>query len=466
METHPSAGPRVRWLVAGPLLPGAPGGRFRLTREALAQRLGPAVRGLDVTVGDRIGAGDASTWPLSLGDLDAFQLARVIDSLPDLRVLGALRGALSGARPLAPEETARLQATLGRGRLAQALAEVHRTSGNAPAALLAVLEEALFSTARDLLQHPLVARLESAWRGLAWLEAHCPAPAGMDVEVLDTGTLPLDEALAESLEGSPLELPDACFLLETQDEPEALARLAAVGERYCLPVVVSVPAEAAGEAWERLRAEEASRWLCAAVNPVVMWAERQGAVGRECFAPPALAVAALLAASFRDTRTFARLVGPGSALRAPAVWRPPGKSPVATAAGLSLHEQQRLAARGLVGVSGWWDSDAVQAVAAPTFYRGRDAAPLPAQLLTGRLVRLAQELAERLPAGVRPDAVSEVCTRAAEVFLPGGAGRGCELLGQVVPLGGGERGLHLRATLRPELAGTRLQLELTVPMRG
>jgi len=103
---------------------------------------------------------------------------------------------------------------------------------------------------------------------------------------------------------------------------------------------------------------------------------------------------------------------------------------------------------------------------APTVYGGRDATPLPAQMLTGRIVRLAQELAERLPAGTSPDAVTAAFSRAAEAFLSTGAGRGLQLHGQVVPTGNGERAVHVRASVRPELAGTHLQLEFTLPLRG
>jgi hypothetical protein len=189
-------------------------------------------------------------------------------------------------------------------------------------------------------------------------------------------------------------------------------------------------------------------------------------VRRECFTSPVLAVASLLAASFRDTRTFARVVGPGSGTRAPAVWRPNERSTVATEVGLSLREQERLAAQGIAGVSGWWDSDSVLLAAAPTVYGGRDATPLAAQLLTGRIVRLAEELAERLPSGASPDAVSAAFSRAAEAFLPAGRGQSCQLHGKVVPTGPGERGVHVRASLRPELAGTHVQLEFTLPLRG
>jgi type VI secretion system protein ImpC len=197
-----------------------------------------------------------------------------------------------------------------------------------------------------------------------------------------------------------------------------------------------------------------------------MMAEQHGEVRRECFTSPSLAVATLLAASFRDTRTFARVVGAGSGTRAPAVWRPQGGSTVATEVGLSLREQERLAARGLLGVSGWWDSNSVLLAKAPTVYGGRDATVLPAQLLTGRILRLALEVTERLPAGASPDAVAAVFSRAAEAFLSTGTGRACQLHGQVVPTGNGERAVHVRASVRPELAGTHLQLEFTLPLRS
>lgn len=477
------SGPRVRWLVAGAFLPSSPGPSparsYALASEPLAQQLAAAVRGLEVTVGDRFGTGDASTYALSLEGLSGFGLVEVVEAVGDLRALRPLLEALHGTRTLSAEETAALGASLGQGRLATAFATAHRTARDVRGAMITLLEEALFSTARDVLHHPRVAPVESAWRGLEWLATQCPPAAGMDVEVLDTGAHRLVESLTEALSRAPLERPDACFLLEEVDEPETLAQLAALAEEASVPVVVSLPSAflpeqtpasgacaALREAWSALRAEESSRWLGAAINRVVMHAERQGVVERTCFAAPALGVAALLSASFRDTRTFARLVGPGSAIRAPAVWHPGEYTSVATEAALSLHEQERLGARGLLPLSGWKESDAVQLVKAPTVYGGRDVTPLPAQVLIGRLVRLAQEIAERLPATASAEAVSEVCTRAAEAFLPLAPGRSCELLGRVVSLGGGERGLHLRAALRPELVGTRVQLEFTVPLRG
>jgi hypothetical protein len=471
----------MRLLVVGAFSPSPSGHRFSLTEKALSEQLGRMGRGLSLTVQDRIGEGDASSYELSFESLRDFELSAVIDAIPDLRALRRLHGAITGTQAPHAAEATRPESDLSRGRLAAAMAEALRKAHSpqdARRATLGVLEEALFITARDLLRHPVVARLEAGWRGLSWLWAHAPASPDLDLEVLDVEPAQRVDALKRCLDVSPMQRPDACFLLDPCDELETLYRLAALGEAAWLPMVIAGPSELLGaaradegkapappEAWSRLRADEASRWLCAALNPVVMASEQQGSVRRECFASPALAVAALLAASYRDTRTFARLVGPGSGTRAPGVWQPQGRSTVATEAGISLREQQRLAGLGLLGVGGFWDSDAVQLAAAPTVYGGRDAAPLPAQLLTGRIVRLVQELAERLPASAGDDAVAALFSRAAEVCFPSSSGRACQLQARVVRTGPGGRGVHVRATLRPELAGTPLQLELTLPLR-
>ncbi|MFL5349760.1 MAG: hypothetical protein ACJ8AT_33600 [Hyalangium sp.] len=471
----------MRWLVAGAFSPSPSGQRFLLTEDAFSERLSRSARDLHITVQDRIGSSDASAYEFSPTRLHAFQLSELVDSTPDLRILRTAHTALSGAGSLSPEDAAHLKSVMGTGRLSAAMAQAaqgSRSAEEARRAALAVLEETLFATARDILQHPVVARPESAWRGLRWLWEHCSASTGLDIEVLDIAPGSLAEALAQCLNQPPLQRPDACFLLDESSDIEALHQLAALGEQASLPVVVAVPHSLLGagpspaddkealarEAWRRLRADESSRWLCAALNPVVMLAEEAGEIRRQCFTSPALAVAALLAASFRDTRTFGRLVGPGSGTRAPAVWKPKASSTVATELVLSLREQERLATQGLLGVSGWWDSNAVLAAAAPTVYGGRDATPLPAQLLTGRLVRLAQELAERLPAGASPDAIASAFSRAAEIFLPTGSKQDCQLQARVVSTGSGERGVQVRASVRPELAGTHLQLAFTLPL--
>ncbi|WP_224360601.1 type VI secretion system contractile sheath large subunit [Hyalangium versicolor] len=470
MDATPPPGPRVRWLIAGAFSPSPSGQRFPVTEASFTEHLTRSANGLRITVQDRIGSSDVNAYEVSFDGLHSFQLSAVIDSTPDLRLLRTALAALSGSGTLSPEDAAQLKATMGPGRLSAAMAQAAQgslSSEDARRAALVVLEEALFATARDLLQHPLVARLESSWRGLRWLWEHCPASGGLELEVLDVEPSSLVDALSQVLDGPPLQRPDACFILDEISDFDALHPLASLGEQASLPMVVAVPQEARSpEAWNRLRADEVSRWLCAALNPVVMMAEQHGSIRRQCFTSPALAVAALLAASFRDTRTFGRLVGPGSGTRAPAVWKPQAGSTIATEVGLALREQERLAAQGLLGVGGWWDSNAVLLAAAPTVYGGRDATPLPAQLLTGRIVRLAQELTERLPSGANPDAIAAAFSRAAEVFLPTGSKKDCQLHAQVVSTGRGERGVQIRASVRPELAGTHLQLAFTVPLPG
>ncbi len=474
---------RVRWLIAGAFLPSPSGQRFLLTADSFAERFGHAARGLRITVEDRIGSSDVNSYEVSFDGLHAFQLSELVDSIPDLRVLRTAHAALSGAGSLSPEDTHHLKSVMGPGRLSSAMAQAAqgaRSPEDARRAALAILEESLFSTARDILQHSHVTRLESAWRGLRWLWEHCPASSGLDIEVLDVEPHSLVDALTQCLEGPPLQRPDVCFIVDTSDDVDHLRQLAALGEQASLPMVVAVPHSLLGddpapsnekearsrEAWARLRTDESSRWLCAALNPVVMLAEQHGKIRRQCFASPALAVAAMLAASFRDTRTFGRLVGPGSGTRAPAVWKPQAGSTVATEVLLSLREQERLAAQGLLGVSGGWDSNAVLLAAAPTVYGGRDATPLAAQFLTGRLVRLAQELAERLPAGASPDSVADAFSRAAELFLPTGSKQDCQLHARLVSIDNGERGVQVRASVRRELAGTHLQLAFTLPLRS
>lgn len=470
MDATHSQATRVRWLVAGAFLPSPSGCRFLFSADSFAAQLSRAARGLNVAVPDRLGASDSNAYTVSFDGLGAFQLSQVVDSIPELRDLWVLRDAVASGRAPDPEVTSRLAATVGRGRLASALAEAFRgprLPQDARATAISVIDEALFGTARDILQQPVFARLESAWRGVQWLHEHCPDDAGMDIEVLDVGPDRLLDALTTELDVRAIQRPDACFILEPITDVGTLQRLAALGEQAWLPMVVAVPPalpEMGADAWARLRREEASRWLCAVANPVVAMAEQHGPVRRECFTSPALAMAALLSASFRDTGTFARLVGPGSGTRAPAVWQPRAGSTVGTEASLSLREQERLAAQGVSGVSGWWDSDAVSLAAAPTVYGGRDAVPLPAQLLTGRLVRLAQEIAELLPPNASTEAVSALFSRAAERFLATGRPGLCRLDGRVVSLGSGERGVQVRAALKPELAGTYVQLDLSLPL--
>jgi predicted component of type VI protein secretion system len=369
----------------------------------------------------------------------------------------------------------------------RASAPANPTSVAAPAR--ALVEEAVQATARDVLAHPLVARLESAWRGLKMLVDLCPKSSGMAVEVLDVEVPAGVEGVESQLPVDRFERPDALFVVEPVEDVAALGRLAALGERAQLPVVVDVPSSLFGvksaaevvnrveeergglsEAWEALRAEESSRWLSAALHRVVVMVDGQGARRRTCFASAALGVASLLASSFRETGSFARVLGGAGGVQAPSVWQlPPGRDggmAVPTETFFPVRTQSRLAELGVLGLGSGRNSDVLQLTAAPMVYGGEYKVPLPAQILTGRIVRFAQWVRDQLPPNAGDAEVATLFTQAADIFLFGGATPAGRVRGEVVSTGEGIRGVRVTALVRPEYAGMPLELGFVLPMRG
>ncbi|MFE8605191.1 type VI secretion system contractile sheath domain-containing protein [Archangium violaceum] len=362
-------------------------------------------------------------------------------------------------------------------------------SSSATAPARALVEEAVLATARDVLAHPLVARLESAWRGLKMLVDHCPTSSGMALEVFDVEGPAAVEGVENQLPLDRFERPDALFVVEAVDDVALLGKLAALGERAQLPVVVDVPPSLFGvtsaaevvtrveeegggvsEAWTGLRAEESSRWLCATLHRVVVMVDGQGARRRTCFTSAALGVASMLASSFRETGSFARILGGTGGVQAPAVWQlPPGReggTAVPTETFFPLRTQSRLAELGVLGLGSGRNTDVLQLTAAPMVYGGEHRVPLPAQILTGRIVRFAQWVRDQLPASAGDAEVSTLFSQAADVFLFGGATPAGRVRGEVVPTGEGTRGVRVTALVRPEYAGMPLELGFVLPMRG
>jgi type VI secretion system protein ImpC len=347
----------------------------------------------------------------------------------------------------------------------------------AVASARALVEQAVLDTAREVLESPEVARLESAWRGLKWLVEQCPARSGMVVEVLDVERAQRVAALEQALPADGSERPDACFVVEPVESVQELAALAALGERWQVPVVAAAPTsmfesgKELPEGWAELRAQQGSRWLCVATHRVVVAAEGKGTGQRASLASPVWALAGMLAASYRVTGGFARVTGREGALQAPAVWelaqgREAGVA-VPTEVFVPIAEHARLAELGVVGLASGRNTDLVQVAAVPMAYRGEGAVPLPAQLLTGRIVRYAQWVRDQLPQGAGEGEVVELFSQAANLFLFGGAADSAGVVrSQVVALEGGGRVLHVSAQVRPEHAGLHLQLGFTLPLRG
>lgn len=341
----------------------------------------------------------------------------------------------------------------------------------------ALVEQAVLATAREVLESPEVARLESTWRGLKWLLEQCPARSGMAVEVLDVERAQRVAALEQALPADGAERPDACFVVEPVESVQELTALAALGERWQVPVVVEAPLSLFApdrelpEGWSELRAQESARWLCVATHRVVAAAEGKGAGQRVSLASPVWALAGMLASSYRVTGGFARVTGREGALQAPAVWelaqgREAGVA-VPTEVFVPIAEHARLAELGVVGLASGRNTDLVQVAAVPMVYQGKGAVPLPAQLLTGRVVRYAQWVREQLPRGAGEGELVELFSQAANLFLFGGAaGSAGVVRSQVVALEGGGRGLQVSAHVRPEHAGLHLELGFTLPLPG
>ncbi|PTL81488.1 type VI secretion system contractile sheath domain-containing protein [Vitiosangium sp. GDMCC 1.1324] len=553
MSREGAEGSQVRWWVAGAFTPSPSGRHFRITSDSYAEELARSATGLRVSVADRLGAGETRSFALTFPKLRSFTVAEVVSSLPELRALKALMDGLdklpaeaavksleavvgagrlseavgsvlrekqsppaakgsNGVAPSAPSAPATakppdvvdaLFARTETGQTEQAAkasvdaflkavgtrstAPANPSSATAPAK--ALVEEAVLATAREVLAHPVVARLESAWRGLKMLVDHCPTSSGMAVEVLDVEGLAGVEGVEQQLPLDRFERPDALFVVDTVGDLAALKRLAELGERAQLPVVVDAPPALFGvqsaaevvtrveeerggltEAWDTLRAEESSRWLCAALHRVVVMVDGQGARRRTCFTSAALGVASMLASSFRETGNFARILGGTGGVQAPAVWQlPPGReggTAVPTETFFPMRTQSRLAELGVLGLGSGKNSDVLQLTAAPMVYGGEHKVPLPAQILTGRIVRFAQWVRDQLPPSAGDAEVATLFTQAADVFLFGGATPAGRVRGEVVSTGEGTRGVRVTALVRPEYAGMPLELGFVLPMRG
>jgi type VI secretion system protein ImpC len=362
-----------------------------------------------------------------------------------------------------------------------------RMNPDARRAVRDAIELTLINTAKDILAAEPVARIEGAWRGLKLLLEQCPAAAGIAVEVLDVEPSQVPEAVEKAVEAEPFERPDVCFVVDATDDVARLRKLASIGEEAQVAVVVAVTPALLGTTlanlstaledakigtegdWAEARKDDALRWLCPVLNRTVGVGEKRGALNRASFTSPALAVAAMLAASFQATGGFARITGQPGGLRAPGTWEPPGGkdagSAYPTEAFISIRMQTRLSELGILGIGSGRNTDMLMLSVAPMACGNAHVMPLPAQILTGRIVRFALWVRDQLPAGSSAKEMSDLFSQAAEVFLFGGSPEIGKLEAQLVPGEGGAQIIKVAAAVRPEQAGTRFQLEFGLPLR-
>lgn len=346
------------------------------------------------------------------------------------------------------------------------------------------LDAAVAAAARAALADPAVLARESLWRGLKLLHEQCLKDHGPKVSLVDVDLAGLPQALAQLDELEAMDRPDAVFVAEPVRDLTPLGALAGQAAELMVPLVISVAPEALGcadleglfalgeapagvsAAWTELRADEDTRWLAAAVNPVALVSEGNGAARRVLLGAPGLALAALLSASERDTAGLASLARPG-AVRAPAVWEPstgPDRgAQIPTARFAALRAQGRLGLLGLIALGSPRGGDSLVVAACPIVHAAADAGSLPAQILTGRIVRFSTWFRDQLTAGTAAHEVEALFAQAAGVLLfPNLAPEAASLQ---VKVDAAAATIDVSATVHPAIAGLRLEIQFTLPLR-
>jgi len=512
---------RIRWLVVGPFGVKRP---TLVTSDKLAELMAASAT-MSLSLPDPLGGTAPRQVDLRLAKFSDFKMTEVQNAVPALKALRALAqeaGTLPG-----PELLARVKAAVGEGPLVDALAAQldggvaaapkapdsteefplaparspvgafvdalrGQTSASAPrvspaARLRTALETAAFEGARAILTSPPVAERESTWRSLKLVLERVGRARDVVVEILDPQGADVFAELDGLLgERAPFDRPDAVFLLATEDEPERLLRFANLGADYQVPIVVGttprllgmddihiVAIEAEREdravppAWAELRKDPAAPWLTVALNRLVLVVDGAGTMARVSWGSPAMAVAAILTDSYIATGGFGRIVGSPGALAAGGTHEVTlgRQEPMAvpTETFLSIRAQTRLAALGVLGLGSGRNTDKIQLSLAPTATADATAVPLGAQVITGRIVRLASWIRDNVPKDSGGDVVATIFQQAGEVFLFTDPKVGA-LTAQLETTPEGQRIAVIQARAGHQLCGTVLQIAFGMPL--
>jgi type VI secretion system protein ImpC len=349
-----------------------------------------------------------------------------------------------------------------------------------------VLEGAIYGTAHQILRSEPLSQLESNWRGLKLLLEQCPPSAGIHVEILDVAADGLVAALRDIPREDSLDDPDVVFVTEPDLSPILLAELADLSEETLTPCVAGVSPGFFGaadldqllptlealspekkEPWDALRKSDASRWLCLVSNRILLFTEGAGETRHLSFASPVWAIAAMLAASFKAQGSFARLVGKPGALRGGGTWIiSEGRhkdTATPTERFFPIASQTELAVRGIVGLGSPKNSDQIMLTLVPMLSAALDAAPLPGQILTGRIVRFARWVRRQIGAEAGPKEVSDLFNQAASIFLFPGMSNVAALAATMVEQDG-KRSLKVAAHVKASHALLPFQIEFSLPL--
>ncbi|MFK7987418.1 MAG: type VI secretion system contractile sheath small subunit [Sandaracinaceae bacterium] len=354
-------------------------------------------------------------------------------------------------------------------------------------------EAAIWGLASSVLRSEEVRKIENGWRGLRFLLTQCPKDAGMEVILLEATPETVLEQLGKRDRGEDIDEPDCIFVPHEFATTSGLSELADFAEQELIPIVVgatptlygtedpqAVPGqfealEAANNtdlpewatAWDELRMVEATRWLCAVTNPIALYTEGKGTAERVVFGSPVWGIAAMLAASYKNSGGFARIFGKAGSLSAPASHTlPKGRysdTAAPTEAFYPIASAELLSKNGVLGVGAARNSDTLALLKAPMVRGAKDAVPLPAQILTGRVVRFATWVKSQLPEGCNSATANDIFMSAASVFLFPGQETAAHVRAAVTNIEG-EAHVMVRAKANPAVASVPFEIVFPMPL--
>jgi hypothetical protein len=300
----------------------------------------------------------------------------------------------------------------------------------------------------------------------------------------------LDDLMARE-RGDDVDEPDCVFIPHDYDSTAPLAALAEFAEQELMPIVVGLsPAvfgadhpQALPEAfeaierarkedvpewasrWDELRMNESTRWLCGVANRVAVHTEGAGEAKRTVFTSGVWGLAGMLAGSYRASGGFARIFGKTGSLRAPAshtIESGAYKDTAApTEAFYAISPTEVLARNGILGLGSARNSDTLTLVKAPMVRGAGDAVPLPAQILTGRVVRFANWVKAQLPEGCDSKTANDIFVSAASIFLFPGQEDAAHVRAATTNIDG-QAHVVVRAAANPKIAA--IPFEIAFPL--
>lgn len=315
-----------------------------------------------------------------------------------------------------------------------------------------------------------VSEIESNLRGLDMLLRVCPTASQIAVELVDVGASDVLAALRERLATGEA-LPDAVLII---GPPPDLTELAELADGLAVPCLVEAADSLVTKdprsgdlvpspEWDALRASDASRWLCAVSNAVVLFSEGAGDTTRTVEGSPVWALGALLSQSYLKSGAFAAILGRPGALKAPGVKRLDDLS-IPTSRFASIRDQSLYAACGVLCLGSGRTDDQVTLSVAPTACAAKDSLPLAGQILTGRVVRFAWWVHGQVPADADDATVKALFEDAARVFLFPGMQELARLGATPTTGPDGRRVVQLSVAAAAQLAGCTFELDFALPL--